>query len=132
MIYVTSDDGVETALAYLRRKPIIALDTETTGLDPLEAKVLLLQIGNQEKQFVFDVFKLSTSIYKVLEWIIEDDIVCVIHNAKFDYAMIKTNFDIVLPEVRCTMIGEQLLNQGRKQSASFNAVALKYLGKVIR
>lgn len=128
MIYVTSEDGVETALAYLRRKPIIALDTETTGLDPLEAKVLLIQMGDKEEQFVFDVFKLGTAIYKILDWIIEDDIVCVIHNAKFDYGMIKTNFDRILPKVRCTMIGEQLLNQGRKQSASFNAVALKYLG----
>ena len=128
MVYVKTERELDKALAYLRRHPIVALDTETTGLNPLEDKILLLQIGNEEKQFVFDVYKLGTHIYKVLDWIIDKEVVCVIHNAKYDYGMIKTNFNYSLPEIRCTMIGEQLLNQGRNISASFNSVALKYIG----
>jgi len=128
MLYITTEDELNAALTYLRRQPIVALDTETTGLNPLEDKILLLQIGDTQEQYVFNIYKLGTYIYKVLDWIIEKNVACIIHNAKFDYAMIKSNFGYTLPEVRCTMIGEQLLNQGKKQSVGFGAVALKYLG----
>jgi len=128
MRHITTDKGVENALTYLRRKSILGLDTETTGLDPLDNKILLLQIGDQGEQFVFDIYKLGAEVYPVLDWLVTDDITIVMHNAKFDYSMIKTNFDRTLQKVICTMIGEQLLNQGRKQSASFEAVCLKYIG----
>lgn len=128
MHYVTTETEIEPALNYLKRQSLLGLDTETTGLDPLDAKVLLLQIGNQEDQYIFDVFRLGSNIYEILNWAAKGDATFVMHNAKFDYAMLKANFNCELPQIRCTMLGEQLLTQGRQQSAGFGAVALKYLG----
>ena len=133
MIYtVTNDSELKHAVSVFEGEQILAVDTETTGLDPLVDKVLLLQIGNESDQAVFDVYKLGTSIYEVLKLVSNPKIIKVMHNANFDYKMIKHNFNIEPTNLRCTMIAEKLLNQGKpKVRYSLEAVTLKYLSKQI-
>lgn len=133
MIYtVTNGSELKHAVSVFEGEQILAVDTETTGLDPLVDKVLLLQIGNENDQAVFDVYRLGTSIYDVLELVTNPDIVKVYHNARFDYKMLKRNFNIEPNNLRCTMIGEQLLNQGKmKVRYGLADVAMKYVSKEI-
>ena len=128
MGYITTEEGLSDAMSYLKTQSMVAVDTETNGLDPMLNKVLLLQVGTEHKQFVFDVFKLSTKIFTVLHWLAEKDLVKVLHNAKFDYKMIKGNFEVELTNMRCTMLANQLLTTGKKLSSSLDSVLYKYLG----
>ena len=131
MYYVTEEEEAIQACKYLNQKSILAIDTETTGLDPLSDKVLLLQIGDKQEQFVFDIYQLGKSIAPVLDVLAQEDVLKILHNAKFDYQFIKTNFDVSMTRMRCTMLAEQLLIQGwRNQFANLEAVMEKYMRHV--
>ena len=117
MIYlVKNTTQTKFAYDYLKSEPILGADTETTGLDPITDKVLLIQLGTTEHQFVFDVARLSSEdlnlIFKIFE---SDEILKVFQNGKFDYKMLKSNFGVKTKYMADTMIVEQLLTKGVKQ-----------------
>lgn len=106
--------------------PILALDTETTGLDPLVEKVILLQIGNPTKQFIVDCRTVSL---EPLRPILESKKPKILHNAKFDYKMIKSCFNIEVENMVDTMLIEQILTNGKeKVGLSLRDLAQRYLG----
>lgn len=122
-------DSTEEALKHIdriERYDIIEVDTETTGLDPLSNKVVLLQIGIINKSFVFDVREgnVDARIFKPL--LESNKILKLLQNAAFDYEMLKTNFGIVLNRVYDLMIAEQLLNLGLHYKSSLDYMVAKY------
>lgn len=106
---ITNTSDVEGIIAELNSMPIIAVDTETEGLDPYRDKLLLLQIGNLEKQFIIDCRKASP---EPLRGILEGQKPKVLQNAKFDYKMIKHAFNIEMENMIDTMLIEQVLTSG--------------------
>jgi DNA polymerase I-like protein with 3'-5' exonuclease and polymerase domains len=128
-MYITNSTDLEKAIRFLKTVKLIGLDTETNGLDPHNTQVLLISFGNENRQFVLDVAKLGTHIYKALDILKQDNIVKVLHNAKFDYEMIKTNFDIELKEMRDTLLADHLLSQGKNvKKHSLDVTLEKYMG----
>jgi len=110
-----------------------AVDTETTGLDALTEKIVLLQIGNDQDQFVIDLTTtvVPESIKKYLE---STKTKKILHNAKFDYKMLKSNNIARLENVFCTQQGEQLVMNGlidqqrERGKFSLSYIVKKYLG----
>jgi DNA polymerase-1 len=97
---------------YLKNKPLIAVDTETTGLDPYLSNVVMLQIGDLNTQFIIDVRKLGVqSLRPILE---NPNTKKILVNAKFDYKMIKHHFKIELNNVVDCMLQEMMLENGRQ------------------
>ncbi|MBC7475728.1 MAG: DNA-directed DNA polymerase, partial [Candidatus Sericytochromatia bacterium] len=47
---------LEELVEYLANQDIVAVDTETTGLDPYLSKVRLVQFATTEKSFIVDCF----------------------------------------------------------------------------
>lgn len=88
---------------------IIALDTETNGLDAYMNKVLLVIVGNKENQFVID-----WTCTDLISYILNQKRMFIGHNLKFDYKMIKKSYNIELNELYDTMIAEQRLSQNYK------------------
>jgi len=125
LIINTSD--IDMITAELESMPMLAVDTETTGLDPYKSEVLLFQIGNLEKQFVIDCRKASL---EPLRKILESDKPKVLQNAKFDYKMIKHSFKIEMENMVDTMLIEQVLVCG-KSDKHFGLADLveKYIGE---
>ena len=102
------------------------VDTETTGLDVINDKVILLQIGDKDEQYLFDTRTFDPEPLR--EFLEGRRAFKVLHNAKFDYKMIRSNFGIELEKVRCTWIAEKILTQGRKKSGfSLDALLEQYL-----
>ncbi len=127
--FIDEKKEVDDAIAWLSKQTMLAVDTETTGLDALKSKVLLLQIGTSSRQYVIDVARVGDKkIKEVLEIINEPKIIKILHNSVFDYMQLKANFGIALNNMKCTMLGEQLTVQGTKISASLEAVVKKYTG----
>jgi DNA polymerase-1 len=131
------------SLAWLSEEQVYAVDTETTGLDPHTDKVLLIQVGNGETQWVYDTYRLKQQMPLVLNYLRDTNKTKILHNAQFDYKMILGHYGIRLTNMRCTMLAEQLLTKGKmtvveseeeeekkekksKVSAGLAAVAKKY------
>lgn len=130
--YISKVEELDEVVNWLQHQSYIGVDTETTGLSPLTSKVLLLQFGTIHKQYVLDAARIGKrGILRVLETMNNPKITKVLHNSVFDYSMIKTNYGVELLNMKCTMLGEQLLIQGRSQSAALDAVVKKYLGHVL-
>lgn len=125
--YITNTEDALRRLAQIKEHSIIELDTETDGLDPLSAKVVLLQIGIIGKAFVFDVRdgNVNAAIFKeILE---SNKYLKLIQNALFDYEMLKTNFGISMNRMYCTMLAEQLIYLGLNPKANLPHLVAKYL-----
>jgi len=128
--YVTTAAEVVDAYKVLNRLSVLAIDTETEGLDPLVDRLLLLQIGNSSDQYVFDIYQLGKHIAPILKILDKRSVLKILHNAKFDYKFIKKHLGVTMETLRCTMLGEKLLMQGWKGPLfNLNTVLDKYLGK---
>lgn len=124
--FITESQDLLKALPEIDQMPIITVDTETTGLDPYESDVLLLQVGNPLKQFIIDCRKTPVEPLRPL---LEGSKPKILHNAKFDYKMIRHHFKIEMENMVDTMLVEQVLMNGKVKSGfGLKDLAPKYLG----
>jgi len=124
--YITTSEDAVRILEKVERYPVVEVDTETTGLDALTEKVVLLQLGVAGKAFVFDVREgnVDALIFKPL--LENKDHLKILQNAAFDYKMLKTNFGIEINRMYDTMLAEQLLFLGLNPKANLQYMAAKY------
>jgi len=121
--FLRTTEEVEAIVPNLEKKKILGVDTETTGLDPFVDKVLLLQIGDLEDQYVIDTQSAKIEpLRPILEGI---KIPKVLHNANFDYKFIRSNFGICMENMIDTMLIEMVIRNGVKRSG----FGLKHLMK---
>lgn len=133
--YVTDKDTLNKAIQFLKELPYISLDTETTGVDPLVDKILLISAGNKYQQYVLDVARLEHELHDFKQLLETKHVI--LHNAKFDYKFLKQHLHIELEYIYDTMLSEQLLLKGRRmQGFGLDDVVDKYcnikLNKEIR
>lgn len=131
---VKTPADIQAFLEKISDAPFIALDTETSGLDPHTDTLLLIQFGTDEHQLLVDAQAVSG---EYLAPIFRSDRIVVMHNASFDLKMLEHNYgsSLGLAEARVvdTLAGEQLLRNGRKtdvvmQGFSLKALAERYAG----
>jgi len=89
---------------------LVALDVETTGLDPLRHKVVMLQLGFKNIQLVIDTRGFDFSVLK--PFLERKSIVFVGHNIKFDYNMLK-QYGIILHKIYDTMLADKVIYNGK-------------------
>lgn len=120
--YATMDQVV----AYCSSKKLLGVDTETEGMFNFKKKIIMLQIGDKEKQFVIDTRSIDMSPLKP---ILEDfRITKLFWNAKFDYKFLKLH-GIEVETIYDNMLAEIILNNGLGISYSLEAACLKYCNK---
>ena len=89
---------------------IIALDSETMGLNPKRDKLCLVQISNGDE--VCNLIKIDLSTEKPLNLIKilkNNKIQKIFHYARFDVAVFKYNFKINIKNIYCTKIASKLV-----------------------
>ncbi len=89
---------------------IIALDSETMGLNPKRDKLCLVQISNGDE--VCHLVKIDLSSEKPLNLIKilkNNKIQKIFHYARFDVAVFKHNFKINIKNIYCTKIASKLV-----------------------
>lgn len=96
---------------YLAKKEntLIGLDTETEGFDPYTNKLLLLQLGDFEAQYVIDCATITVDEYRE---IFNLGLTFLIHNAAFDLRFLYHQ-GIYNINVICTYLAESVLNVGK-------------------
>ena len=89
---------------------IIALDSETMGLNPKRDKLCLVQISNGDEVCHLVKIDLSTqkphNLIKILK---NTKIQKIFHYARFDVAIFKHNFKINIKNIYCTKIASKLV-----------------------
>ena len=89
---------------------IVALDSETMGLNPKRDKLCLVQISNGDE--VCNLIKIDLSTEKPLNLIKilkNNKIQKIFHYARFDVAVFKHNFKINIKNIYCTKIASKLV-----------------------
>lgn len=100
--------SVEESLKILEPLRVVGLDTETTGTEIWQGKLLTLQLGNKENQVVIDCMTIDVKKYKDY---LESDRLFIIHNAKFDLRWLYKEH-IVVRNVYDTYLAEKILFLG--------------------
>ncbi len=119
--------SASTAYEYIGDIQYLQVDCETTGLSHIENDLLLVQIGNMEDQYIFDV---RDGVWGIVKSILEDKRIKILHNACFDYKFLK-KAGIILNNVWDTMIIEKLLHNGQTTLGGFyklNQLVERYTG----
>ena len=100
--------SVEESLKILEPLRVVGLDTETTGTEIWQGKLLTLQLGNKENQVVIDCMTTDVKQYKDY---LESDRLFIIHNAKFDLRWLYKEH-IVVRNLYDTYLAEKILYLG--------------------
>lgn len=113
--YITRPDDFMTMRAAVLTAETVALDLETTGLDPRSDRIRLVSLFVQgsEQVFVLDLFALGVGAELrsfFTELLGSQAITKIGHNFAFDLAFLQYRFQIpVIRQVYCTLLGSQIL-----------------------
>lgn len=126
---VTDAQSLAESLKPLAAASAIALDTETTGLDPHQHKIRLVQIAVQDRPVVIvDLGVIAPEALDPLRQLLTGPAIKVFHNGKFDWKfLVKAGLKPTGPYFD-TMLSSQLLKAGLPGSHSLKAIASEYLG----
>lgn len=125
IIFVEDNSYVKNALEEIGKESVISVDTEGNKIDPFTSTLLLLQIATKNKTFVFDATKVDLTPFK--ELFEAERPLKVLHNAKFDYEILKVKTGISLNGIYDTMLAERILTCGISRDISLQAIAKKTL-----
>lgn len=121
---------IEECADYCKTKTVLGVDTETEGFDFTCRKMIMLQIGDKERQYVIDTRVVDITLLKpILE---SHDIIKIFHNAKFDYKFIKKWAGISVEEIYDTFLVERVINCGKQDYGySLARCVERYLGTTL-
>ena len=89
---------------------IVAIDTETMGLNPKRDKLCLVQLSNGDNIChlvkIIDLRKKPKNLIKLLE---NNKIMKIFHYARFDVAVLKNSLKIKIENIYCTKIASKLV-----------------------
>tara|TARA_R110000772_G_scaffold54130_1_gene123556 strand:- start:67237 stop:69165 length:1929 start_codon:yes stop_codon:yes gene_type:complete len=126
---------IEECYEYLSNKREISLDIETTqkyggrfekeGLDPYVSSIVMIQIGDKDRQYVIDYRSVNVALIQLL---LEDPAIEIIgQNLKFEYKFLFHHLGIRINNLYDTMIVEQILFNGLNPLISLKELNKKYL-----
>ena len=124
-VFITDATNFEEVLPVIRESPMLAVDTETTGLDPHNSRIVMLQLGTRQGTYVIDVRQVPILLAKDL--LENPRSLKLLQNAKFDYQQLKAA-GIQLNNVYDTMLAEGVLCSGMRPQLNLAALSRKYIG----
>jgi len=111
----------------LASRDTVAVDVEASGLDPYLSDLLLVQIGQPEKAYIFNAQKI-TDFSPLQELLEESRPLKLLQNAKYDYKMIKVKTGMEITNIYDTYLAERILTCGESRGvSSLGSLSEKYL-----
>lgn len=109
---IDSAAAAQPLLAKLHSAKVFALDTETTSLDPLQAKLVGFSIALKAGE----AYYIKGELVQLFKAVLENSIIGKFgHNIKFDYKVLQVTSAItVTPIVTDTMLASYVLNPGSR------------------
>lgn len=118
---------------WLNYQKIIQVDTETEGWFDFVNKIICLQIGNKQDQWVIDINYVGKHIQLLESYFKDKSVTKLFHNAKFDIKFLKYWFGWEIEGVYDTLLAECCLTNGLlDRELSLEACCLKYCNKQLK
>lgn len=114
----------------LRTASTIAVDTETTGLDPYTTQLLLAQFyaNDSDTAYVVDFTKIPVTELRKLKPVLENkDVLKVGHNLSFDWKVFYHHARIEMNRMHDIMICERMIHAGLRMKHTLKDVAMRRL-----
>lgn len=129
---VNTKEAFSTFLERAKKQKIFAVDTETTSLEPHDARLLGISFSWKENEGYFVGLPIieDKEIFGKLKKLLEDpNIQKIGHNLKYDYAILKLAGIVINPISFDTMVASYLTNAGTRQhkldTIAFNEFAYR-------
>lgn len=131
-LLISSAKELAPFLPALREAEVIAIDSETTGLDAKNHRLRLLQLAiSGQPVLIIDCFSFLPAGQEMLRELLGGTATKVMQNARFDLSFLQQQGLTAAP-VFDTMLAAQLLrSSGGPSKASLAAIALHYLGEEV-
>lgn len=128
MDYIYLEDTLDPVISKLQDNNVFSYDIETTGLSPIDSRILLAQIGFQDSTYVINCA--SVKLEPLMPYLKSRAWLKIIQNAKFESRFMKYMYGTDINNVFDTFIAEFILDSNTK-SASLKNLAFKYTGKTL-
>jgi DNA polymerase I-like protein with 3'-5' exonuclease and polymerase domains len=102
----TSNAVLNRAVRMVEDADVVALDLETTGLDPRSADIRLVQVSDGKRVFVVDLFYRDGR--PLFEALARDDLVVLTHGGDFEWRFVYHYFGIGLDNIVDTLLLSRL------------------------
>lgn len=125
--YITTTHQLEAEIDPYRTRKILGIDTETTGLDPHQDQVRLVQIATAGMPtLVIDLWKVDE--IHALKTLLTSPALKVGHTLKFDWQMLATSGIPLHGPFFDAYLAHKVLNAGLKVKSSLAAIVQECLG----
>jgi len=132
-IKIVSKQEIEPYLPMLKQAKALAVDTETTGLDPHTDKLRLIQIAADGLPvLVIDCLAFLPSGLDIIKDILESRAVKIFQNAKFDLQFLMAIGIHPTPIFDTMLAGQLLRSSGGASRANLDALAQHYLNETVQ
>lgn len=125
--YINSSTELEAQLSSYLTADEIGLDIETTGLDPYQNRIRLLQLSSKDaSNLLIDVYAINNWI-ELLEPLFKLSTIKIIHNAKFELKFFYHLGIDINGVIFDTMLASQLLAAGHQLKHKLSDLVERYL-----
>jgi len=127
-VFVTTGRALARAIKPFFASPVLAIDTETTGLNPYRDKLVLVQIAAPNtKTIIINLATLTLKQLKPLIRLLAGTALKIFHHGKFDWQFLFLNGLKPKGPYFDTQLANQVLKAGLKKNHSLQALAQTYL-----
>ena len=126
---VRNSESLQSAVTKLSQQFYIGFDTETTGLDPQQARLRLLQLATADESFIIDLFNFpAEELQPILDLLAANSPIKIAHNAKFDASFLWHHLQTKLGATFDTYLASLLISAGRESDRhSLEATTYRFL-----
>jgi len=124
---VTTGSEVREVFRELVAARLLAVDVETTGLNPIVDELLLLQIGLPHIVYVFDCRALGDDIRYLAPVLSKKSSYKLGQNLAFDWGFLEANGLPLRGPLLDTMLGARLINLGLRHKNDLGSLVQRYL-----
>ena len=136
---IKTGEELRKAVEYLEKQTSLGLDTETTDLDPYNARLRLIQLAAPDGVHIIDVDAFANgdlsnneALNPARRLLAAPRPIKIAHNSKFDAKFIKHNLGVDLGGLFDTLLASQLISAGDIEGRhGLEAVASRYLNESV-
>jgi DNA polymerase-1 len=136
---VKTEEQLREAVEHLEKHSVIGLDTETTDLDPYNARLRLIQLAAPDGVRIIDLDSFANgdpanneALGPLKRMLAAPRPIKIAHNAKFDAKFIKHNLGVDLGGLFDTLLASQLVSAGDiEERHGLDTVAGRYLNESV-
>jgi DNA polymerase-1 len=136
---IRTTEALRQAVEHLEKHSVVGLDTETTDLDPYNARLRLIQLATPDGVRIIDLdafagfdLKQTEEFASLRRLLAAPRPIKIAHNAKFDGKFIKHNLGVDLGGLFDTLLASQLVSAGDiEERHGLSTVASRHLNESV-